>query len=74
MAKIKKFATLQKQLEIQRDIRYLKCKNTDEVKGDLLKYNYFNIINAFEDVLLEKGLDKKVYVNKKFNDYKTLYS
>ena len=74
MAKIKKFATLQKQLEIQRDIRYLKCKNTDEVKRDLLKYNYFNIINAFEDVLLEKGLDKKVYVNKKFNDYKTLYS
>lgn len=40
----------------------------------LTENNYFNVINAFEDILLDNPLQTngKQYTNKRFNDYKIL--
>lgn len=67
----KLFKSLDEQVDIQKN-RNLNCFDT-KMKQDLLKFNYFNIINAFEDLLLD-DLDNKKYESKSFNDFKRLYS
>lgn len=72
MAKNKLFSDLEQQIKLQIHDRELYCGKEANMKKDLLKYNYFNIINAFEDVLLD-DLSNKKYKNKSFNDFKRLY-
>lgn len=67
----KLFKSLDEQVDIQKK-RNLNCFD-DKMKKDLLKYNYFNIINAFEDLLLD-DLNNKKYGSKSFYDFKRLYS
>ena len=69
----KSFATYEKRIQILKD-RKLKFRNDQKAIEFLQKYNYFDVINGFETILLEKGTEKKEYKSVYFEDFKELYN
>ena len=68
----KEFKTLDEQIAIL-DSRHLKFKNKKKAKKLLGKYNYFDVINGFESILLKKNVPNKEYDNVYFEDFKDLF-
>mgnify|MGYP001680931879 FL=1 len=72
MPKTKDFKTINEQLAIL-DSRHLKFKNRKKAAELLGKYNYFDLINGFESILLKKNVKNKVYEDVYFEDFKDLF-
>lgn len=53
--------------------RKLKFKSKSKAKKILQKYNYFDIVNGFETILLKSGILGKEYENVYFEDFYELY-
>ena len=73
MQTIKTFATYEERIQILKD-RKLKIRNEKKAVEFLQKYNYFDVINGFEAILLEKGTKNKEYKDVYFEDFKELYN
>lgn len=71
MKDTKEFKTIDEQIK-RLQARNLKFKNIENAKNVLIKYNYFDVINGFETILL---YDKKakIYKNVYFEDFYALY-
>ena len=71
MKDTKEFKTIDEQIK-RLQARNLKFKNIENAKKVLIKYNYFDVINGFETILL---YDKKakIYKNVYFEDFYDLY-
>lgn len=54
--------------------RKLKFKNKEKAEQVLTRYNYFDIINGFEEILLKKTTPEKEYENIFFEDFVDLYN
>lgn len=72
MVDTKEFKTIQEQIKILDD-RGLKFKNRKKAENLLKQYNYFDMINGFESLLLKKGVSEKTYEDVYFEDFKDLY-
>lgn len=68
----KEFKTIDEQLEILLS-RNLKFRDIDQAYEILAKYNYFDVINGFESILLKQNTENKVYENVYFEDFKDLF-
>lgn len=68
----KEFQTIQDRIDIL-ETRKLKFKNKKRAEQILKKYNYFDIINGFESILLKQTTPKKEYENIIFEDFFDLY-
>lgn len=76
MTREKGFKSVGKQLDILEEDRGLnKIKNRDKAEKILLSYNYFNIINGFETLLLEEKESNanKRFKNKSFSDFERCF-
>ena len=62
MPMTKEFKTVEQQIR-GLEQRNLKFKNKRRAVEILYKYNYFDIINGFESILLKQGTSQKVYEN-----------
>lgn len=58
----KNFKTIDEQIAIL-DSRQLKFKNKKKAAELLSRYNYFDLINGFESILLKKNAPPKKYDN-----------
>ncbi len=72
MQNTKEFKTYKQQIEILR-ARNLKFKNKRKAYEILEHYNYFDIINGFESILLKPNTKKKEYDNVYFEDFYDLF-
>lgn len=72
MQNTKDFKTIEEQIAIL-DSRHLKFKNKKKAAELLGKYNYFDLINGFESMLLKKNVNNKEYENVYFEDFKDLF-
>ena len=72
MLTTKEFKTFDQQINGLID-RKLKFKNKNKALSVLKQYNYFDIINGFESILLKPNTEKKVYENVYFEDFYELY-
>ena len=68
----KDFKTIDEQISIL-DGRGLKFKNKRKAADVLRKYNYFDVINGFESILLKKNPAVKEYEGIYFEDFRDLY-
>lgn len=68
----KEFKTIDEQIAIL-DSRHLKFKNKKKAAELLSQYNYFDIINGFESILLKKNIPNKEYDNVYFEDFRDLF-
>lgn len=68
----KEFKTINEQIIIL-ESRGLKFKNKKKAAILLSQYNYFDIINGFESMLLKRDVPDKVYENVYFEDFKDLF-
>jgi abortive infection bacteriophage resistance protein len=68
----KEFKTIDEQISILR-IRGLKFKNEKKAAKILSQYNYFDVINGFESILLKKNVSNKEYENVYFEDFRDLF-
>lgn len=68
----KDFKTIEEQVAVL-DGRGLKFKNKKKAATILQQYNYFDVINGFESILLKKNVPKKEYENVYFEDFKDLF-
>lgn len=76
MTREKEFKPVNKQLDILvEDRELIKIKDRDKAEKTLLSYNYFNIINGFETLLLEEkeSSSDKRFKNKKFSDFERCF-
>lgn len=58
----KEFKTIEEQI-VGLEKRNLNFKNREKAKQILTRYNYFDIINGFESILLKKHMPNKIYEN-----------
>ena len=72
MPETKEFKTIEQQINAL-DERKLKFKNKTKAREILSKYNYFDIINGFETILLQPETAIKEYKNVYFEDFWDLY-
>ena len=72
MLETKEFKTIEQQINAL-DERKLKFKNRKKAQEILSKYNYFDIINGFETILLQPETAIKEYKNVYFEDFWDLY-
>lgn len=68
----KDFKTIDEQIAIL-DSRHLKFKNKEKAAELLRQYNYFDVINGFESILLKKDVLNKEYDDVYFEDFKDLF-
>lgn len=68
----KEFKTFEQQIS-GLTIRKLKFKNRKKAFEVLRQYNYFDIINGFESILLKPGTRPKEYEDVYFEDFYDLY-
>ena len=68
----KEFKTINEQISGLRR-RGLKFKNEKKAAKVLSQYNYFDVINGFESILLKKGVPNKEYENVYFEDFRDLF-
>lgn len=68
----KDFKTIEEQLT-GLDGRKLKFKNRKKAAEILKKYNYFDVINGFESILLKKNSSVKLYEGVYFEDFVDLF-
>lgn len=68
----KEFKTIDEQIAILGS-RYLKFKNKKKAAELLSRYNYFDVINGFESILLKKNVSNKEYDYIYFEDFRDLY-
>lgn len=68
----KEFKTIEQQVTVLEG-RKLKFRNKKKAREILSKYNYFDIINGFETILLQPGKATKEYKNVYFEDFWDLY-
>ena len=68
----KDFKTIEEQI-VGLDGRKLKFKNKKKAASILSKYNYFDVINGFESILLKKGTSTKEYEGVYFEDFADLF-
>ena len=68
----KDFKTIDEQIAIL-DSRHLKFKNKKKAAELLSRYNYFDVINGFESILLKKSVPNKEYDNVYFEDFRDLF-
>lgn len=68
----KEFKTVQERIDIL-ETRKLKFKNKKRAEQILKKYNYFDIINGFESILLKQTIPQKEYKDTYFEDFVDLY-
>lgn len=68
----KDFKTIDEQIAIL-ESRQLKFKNKKKAAELLSRYNYFDVINGFESILLKKGVPNKEYENVYFEDFRDLF-
>jgi abortive infection bacteriophage resistance protein len=68
----KDFKTVDEQISILLG-RGLKFKNKKKAAKVLSQYNYFDVINGFESILLKKNVSKKEYENVYFEDFRDLF-
>lgn len=68
----KDFKTIDEQIS-GLDGRGLKFKNRRKAADVLKKYNYFDVINGFESILLKKNTTVKEYEGVYFEDFRDLY-
>ena len=68
----KDFKTIDEQIAIL-DSRHLKFKNKKKACELLAQYNYFDVINGFESILLKKNVSNKEYDNVYFEDFRDLF-
>ena len=71
MANDKQFKTIDEQISLLKS-RNLAFNNESEAKNLLKKYNYFDIINGTENILL-KTMNPKAYDNVFFEDFYEIY-
>lgn len=69
----KEFKTIKEQINILKS-RNVIIKNGVLAEKFLLSHNYFDVINAFENLFLDKTSNNKKYVNMHFEDFVTCYS
>lgn len=72
MPATKEFREFSQQIQILEG-RQLKFKNKARALNTIKKYNYFDVINGFETLLLKKGTATKEYGNVYFEDFFDLY-
>ena len=68
----KDFKTIDEQITIL-ESRQLKFKNKKKAEELLSRYNYFDVINGFESILLKKSVLNKEYENVYFEDFRDLF-
>ena len=68
----KEFKTIDEQIAILGS-RHLKFKNKKKAAELLSRYNYFDVINGFESILLKKNVSNKEYDYIYFEDFRDLY-
>ncbi len=68
----KDFKTIEEQINIL-DSRGLKFKNRKKAVKLLSQYNYFDLVNGFETMLLKKSVPNKEYEDVYFEDFRDLY-
>ena len=68
----KEFKTIDEQIAILGS-RHLKFKNKKKAAELLSQYNYFDVINGFESILLKKNVPNKEYDDIYFEDFRDLY-
>ncbi len=68
----KDFKTIEEQIS-GLDGRKLKFKNRKKASEILRKYNYFDVINGFESILLKKNSPVKLYEGVYFEDFVDLF-
>lgn len=68
----KEFKTIDEQINILSE-RGLKFKNKKKAAGVLKRYNYFDVINGFESILLKKNVQNKEYENVYFEDFRDIF-
>lgn len=68
----KEFTTIQDRIKILEN-RNLKFRNKEKAVKILQKYNYFDVINGFESILLKKNTKNKEFENVYFEDFYDLY-
>lgn len=68
----KEFRTIDEQIAIL-DGRLLKFKNKKKAAELLRRYNYFDVINGFESILLKKSVPEKEYEDVYFEDFRDLF-
>lgn len=68
----KDFRTIEEQIAGLQG-RNLKFKNRKKAALILGKYNYFDVINGFESILLKKGTSTKIYEGIYFEDFTDLF-
>lgn len=71
MPDTKDFRTIDEQIE-GLEKRGLQFKNKKKAVDILKKYNYFDVINGFESILLKRNVGVKEYENIYFEDFKDL--
>lgn len=72
MPATKDFKTIEEQINIL-DSRGLKFKNRKKAAKLLSRYNYFDLVNGFESMLLKKNVPNKEYEDVYFEDFRDLY-
>lgn len=72
MPATKEFKTIDQRIDCLSS-RKLKFKNKDKAFLVLKQYNYFDIINGFESILLKPETNQKQYENVYFEDFYDLY-
>ena len=72
MPDTKDFRTIDEQIEVL-EKRGLQFKNKKKAVDILKKYNYFDVINGVESILLKRNVGVKEYENIYFEDFKDLY-
>ena len=68
----KEFKTIDEQINILSE-RGLKFKNKKKAADVLKRYNYFDVINGFESILLKKNVQNKEYENVYFEDFRDIF-
>lgn len=68
----KEFKTIDDQIA-GLDKRGLKFKNKKKAAKVLKQYNYFDVINGFESLLLKKNVSQKEYENVYFEDFRDMF-
>lgn len=68
----KDFKTIDEQIAIL-DSRHLKFKSKKKAAELLGRYNYFDLINGFESMLLKQNVPNKEYENVYFEDFRDLF-
>lgn len=68
----KEFRTIDEQIA-RLDRRHLKFKNKKKAAELLRCYNYFDVINGFESILLKNNVPEKEYEDVYFEDFRDLF-